>query len=78
MRKEIVRELVDGVKLIAGLGYEVVEKRIKKNNGVELQAVIVRGPGDVAAPTICVENYIKKIEKSGMTVMEASQKIFDT
>ncbi len=28
MRKEIVRELVDGVKLIAGLGYEVVEKRI--------------------------------------------------
>ena len=41
MRKEIVRELVDGVKLIAGSGYEVVEKQIKKNNGVEFQAVIV-------------------------------------
>lgn len=78
MRKEIVRELVDGVKLIAGSGYEVVEKQIKKNNGVEFQAVIVRGPGDVAAPTIYVESYIEKIERDEMTVMEVAQKIFDT
>ena len=75
MRKEIVRELVDGVKLIAGSGYEVVEKQIRKNNGTERQAVIIRGPSDAAASVIYVENYI---EKDGMTVMEAAQKIFDT
>lgn len=77
MRESIVRELVEAVKKIAGEGYLVEKTEVKKNNGVNLQAVIVREQGEVVSPTIYVDRFVDEIEGKDMTVTEVAQKVFD-
>lgn len=77
MREAIVKELVEAVKEIAGEGYVVSKSEVKKNNGVELLAIIVRTPEEVVSPTIYVDKFVEDIEKEDMTVMEAAQRVFD-
>lgn len=76
MRDAILRELVDAVKEVAGAGYEVQQNMVVKNNGVELQSIIVRRVGEVVSPTVYVDKFIEKIEKEEMTVSKAAEKIF--
>ena len=76
MRDEILRELVESVKEVAGAGYEVQQNMVVKNNGVQLQAIIVKKVGEVVSPTVYVDKFIENIEKEEMTVSEAAEKIF--
>lgn len=76
MRDAILRELVEAVKEVAGAGYEVQQNMVMKNNGVELQSIIVRSVGEVVSPTMYVDKFIEKIEKEEMSVSEAAEKIF--
>lgn len=76
MREAIVNELVEAVKEIAGKGYLVASQEIKKNNGVELQAVVIRQPGEVFALIIYVDRIVEEIEKEDMTIIEAALKVF--
>ncbi len=77
MREVIVSKVVEAVKEFAGKGYEVQSKQIRKNNGVQFQAVIVRKPGEMVSPTIYIDNFIEMIEKKEMTVAEVAEKVFE-
>ena len=77
MREEILRGIAEEVKRVAGEGYEVQTQQVRKNNGVQLQAVIVRRPGEVVAPAVYVDGYIDMIAKEEMTMAEAGKKVFE-
>lgn len=77
MREAILRELVEEVMAVAGEGYEVHSNLVKKNNGVELQAVVIRTKGEVVSPTIYVDQFIDEIEKEEVTVTEVAEKVFE-
>ena len=51
MKEAMVERLVEAVKGIAGEGYEVKSTVVKKNNGVELDAVNIRKAGENVVPT---------------------------
>lgn len=76
MREAILRELVEEVMAVAGEGYEVHSNLVKKNNGVELQAIIVRQPGEVVTPTVYVDKYLEDIENGLATAEEAAKAVF--
>lgn len=76
MRETIINELVEAVKEVAGEGYEVSKNVVKKNNGVELQAVVIRAYGEVVSPTIYVDKFVEDIEKEDVTVAEVAEKVF--
>lgn len=76
MRDTIVRELVEAVKEVAGEVYQVRTNEIRKNNGVVLQAVVIREEGESVSPTIYIDKFIEDIEKEEVTVEEVAEKIF--
>lgn len=76
MRDTIVRELVEAVKEVAGEVYQVRTNEIRKNNGVVLQAVVIREEGESVSPTIYIDKFIEDIEKEEVTVAEVAEKIF--
>ena len=45
MRNLIIRELVEAVAEVAGNGYKVNQNEVSKNNGVVLQAIVIREDG---------------------------------
>lgn len=55
MKEAMVERLVEAVKGIAGEGYEVKSTVVKKNNGVELDAVNIRKAGENVVPTIYIQ-----------------------
>lgn len=76
MRDTIVRELVEAVKEVAGEVYQVRTNEIRKNNGVVLQAVVIREEGESVSPAIYIDKFIEDIEKEEVTVAEVAEKIF--
>lgn len=78
MKELIIKELVKTVKEIAGDGYLVTFREVKKNNGTDLHALIVRMPNDVISPVVYVDKFVEEIARNSMTVIEAAQKVFDT
>ncbi|MGN0398851.1 MAG: DUF5688 family protein [Blautia sp.] len=76
MREEILRELVEEVMQVAGKEYEVRSNLVKKNNDVELRAIIVRMPDEVISPTIYVDKYLEGIDNGLMTAEEAAKEVF--
>lgn len=76
MRDTIVRELVEAVKEVVGEVYQVRTNEIRKNNGVVLQAVVIREEGESVSPTIYIDKFIEDIEKEEVTVAEVAEKIF--
>ena len=73
MRETIVNELVEAVKNIAGEKYHVTTAVVKKNNGVELQAMNIKVPGGVVTSAIYVDDFVDEIE---VKITEAAHKIF--
>ena len=49
-----------------------------KNNGVELQAIIISADGEVVSPTVYVDKYITDILMGKRTVTDAAEEIFKT
>lgn len=76
MRNTIVRELVEAVKEVAGEVYQVRTNEVRKNNGVVLQAVVIREEGESVSPAIYIDKFIEDIEKEEVTVAEVAEKIF--
>ena len=74
----IVEELVNAVKGIAGEKYQVRKENIMKNTGVELQAIIISADGDRVSPTVYVDKYITDILMGKRTVTDAAEEIFKT
>lgn len=76
MRNTIVRELVEAVKEVAGEVYQVRTNGVRKNNGVVLQAVVIREEGESVSPAIYIDKFIEDIKKEEVTVAEVAEKIF--
>lgn len=76
MRNTIVRELVEAVKEVAGEVYQVRTNEVRKNNGVVLQAVVIREEGESVSPAIYIDKFIEDIKKQEVTVAEVAEKIF--
>lgn len=55
MKEAMVERLVEAVKGIAGEGYEVKSTVVKKNNGVELDAVNIRKAGENVSALGCMD-----------------------
>lgn len=75
MKEKIINEIINAVKEMVGEGYEAKERKIKKNNGVEWQAVIIERVGQVMSPMIYIESFILKINNEEITVEEAAMEI---
>lgn len=76
MKKALINEMLEAVKAVAGEEYQVSTEVIRKNNGVELQAVIIKTAEESITPTIYLDYYIDKIEKEELTVEAAAEEIF--
>lgn len=68
MKEKIANEIIKTVSEMVGKGYEVTERRIKKNNGIELQAVIINRMGQVISPVIYLEPFEVGIDNEEITV----------
>lgn len=77
MREVIIKKLVEAVKEVAGESYLITTHTVKKNNGVELQAVNVRMQGDIISPNVYVDTLLEEIEIGNITVIEAAKRVFD-
>lgn len=77
MKEAMVERLVEAVKDIAGEGYEVKSTVVKKNNGVELDAVNIRKAGENVVPTIYIQRELKLLETDKITVQEAAKHILE-
>lgn len=71
----MVERLVEAVKGIAGEGYEVKATVVKKNNGVELDAVNIRKAGENVVPTIYIQRELELLEADKITVHEAAKHV---
>lgn len=78
MREEIVRELVGTVKRTIGEGHEVHCNVVRKNNGVQLQAINIRKPENTLATTIYIDWYADEIMNESMTIENAARCIVRT
>lgn len=52
----------DLIKEALGLGYQIISQIVKKNNGQELDALIIREEGSNIAPTIYVQNLYQEYQ----------------
>ena len=75
MKEAMVERLVEAVKGIAGEGYEVKSTVVKKNNGVELDAVNIRKAGENVVPTIYIQRELELLEADKITVHEAAKHV---
>lgn len=50
MKKALINEMLEAVKAVAGEEYQVSTEVIRKNNGVELQAVIIKTAEEIVSP----------------------------
>lgn len=75
MKEAMVERLVEAVKGIAGEGYEVKATVVKKNNGVELDAVNIRKAGENVVPTIYIQRELELLEADKITVHEAAKHV---
>lgn len=71
----MVERLVEAVKGIAGEGCEVKSTVVKKNNGVELDAVNIRKAGENVVPTIYIQRELELLEADKITVHEAAKHV---
>lgn len=76
MKAVLVDELVAALKELAGEGYDISASKIKKNNGVEVQAVNVRVMDSKICFNIYIDMIVEEIARRNMTVMEAAQILF--
>lgn len=76
MRERIVKELVKAVTEVAGEGYEVTSAEIQKNNGVILQAVVIRKDGKGASPVIYIDDKVDQIEAGYADAKGMAEEIF--
>ena len=60
-----------------GEGYEVEEALIGKNNGVQLEALVIRTPGMNIAPTIYLKSYYENYMKGESIQSEARNLVAD-
>lgn len=64
-REEIMDELAEAIKAEAETEYEmeceVEYRKIKKNNGLMLQAVLLQEPNAIIHPTIYIDTYLKAL-----------------
>lgn len=74
----MIDEIIKAVEEMAGEEYRVMKKTIEKNNGIEMQAVVIQGKEDVYCPTIYLEKLAEDVEKGNMTLQEAVSEIFET
>lgn len=75
MKEAMVERLVEAVKGIAGEGYEVKSTVVKKNNGVELDAVNIRKASENVVPTIYIQRELELLEADKITVHEAAKHV---
>lgn len=77
MREEILRELTEEVKVIAGEERKVICREVSKNNGVKLQGMTIAAKNEFMAPTIYVDGYVEKISDGEMSIEEAAETIVE-
>lgn len=77
MKEAMIERLVEAVKDIAGEGYEVKAVAVQKNNGVELDALNIRKPGEIMVPTVYIQRELELLEEDKITVQEAAKHVLE-
>lgn len=75
MREELLNRIVETVKEKIGEEYEVCLKKVQKNNGIKLQALMILKQGVNLSPAIYVDCLLEKISSSEIGIQEAAQEI---
>mgnify|MGYP000205739007 FL=1 len=77
MKEAMIERLAEAVKDIAGEGYEVKAVVVQKNNGVELDALNIRKPGEIMVPTVYIQRELELLEEDKITVEEAAKHVLE-
>lgn len=77
MKEAMIERLAEAVKDIAGEGYEVKAVVVQKNNGVELDALNIRKPGEIMVPTVYIQRELELLEDDKITVEEAAKHVLE-
>ena len=72
--KEFSGNMKKAVENILGEGYSIEEALIDKNNGVQLDALVIRAPGMNIAPTIYLRSYYENYE-DGESLQEGAARL---
>ncbi|MBP5555297.1 MAG: hypothetical protein J6X94_10575 [Lachnospiraceae bacterium] len=74
--KEFSGNMKKAVENILGEGYSIEEALIDKNNGVRLEALVIRDPGMNIAPTIYLRSYYENYE-DGESLQEGAARLVE-
>jgi hypothetical protein len=72
--KEYSGNMKQALEKILGEGYEVEEALIGKNNGVQLDALVIRTSGMNIAPTLYLKSYFENYE-DGETIQDGAMRL---
>ena len=74
--KEYSANMKKAVESLLGEGYEIEEKVISKNNGIELDALVIRSVNDNLAPTMYLNSYYANY-LDGESIREGAVRLVD-
>ena len=74
--KEYSGNMKQAVEMLLGEGHEVEEALIDKNNGVRLDALVIRTPDMNIAPTIYLKSYYESYE-DGESIQECAGRLVE-
>ena len=78
MKQQIMNEIKEKLEERLNGAKDVQMTTVTKNNGVVLNAVVLKTEGQIVAPTIYIDGIIEAIEEDEKTVAEAVEEIIKT
>jgi len=78
MEEEFLQQLTIAVKSKFGEEYEVLLKKVVKNNDSKQTGVLVKKRGSFAVPIIYIDDILQQIEAGSLTIQEGIDKVFET
>lgn len=77
MREEIMDKLAEEVKEAVGVECTVHFRKVKKNNGMVLQGIVIREQGAKISPSIYIDGMLDKIEAGESSLQDVAREIAD-
>lgn len=73
---EFTTKMVEELQKKAGEDFTIFTNNIRKNNGIELTGIIMKGKESNASPTIYIDDFYEKYQK-GVSLEKIADAIFD-
>lgn len=77
MREEMVNRIAEAIRAKMGEACRVSFRKVRKNNGLTLQAVEILEPGMLVCPSIYLNHLLDRITSGEISVNEAVQEIIE-